>query len=213
MAAKKTSTTSGRGGLQGGREDTGNREEKPVTKETDNPKVTKKATGRKHSKKVPVKPRAKKKTARKKSSAKAAGKSSAKQNSNTTGRRKNGKWVKGYTPEGAKPWKPGQSGNPKGRPKGKLLTDIIRDHLFDPVTDKDGNPVELAEGVPMTRADLVVRKCVERAMEGSFHHLKELLERIDGKVPSKLEADVRNKESVANLMIQAAMGTLPKDEE
>ena len=31
------------------------------------------------------------------------------------GRDENGRWVQGYTPEGAKPYKPGESGNPTGR--------------------------------------------------------------------------------------------------
>lgn len=124
-----------------------------------------------------------------------------------------GKWKAGKSgnPDGV--WKPGQSGNPKGRPKGKLLTDILREHLFDPLTDKDGNQVELMEGVPATRADLIVRKAVERAMDGSYHHMKEILERIDGKVPSKLDAAIRSKDGLANLLQAAKDDALPTDED
>ena len=42
----------------------------------------------------------------------------------------------------ANKWKPGQSGNPKGRPKRKSLEEVLREFLAGVIeTDKDGNEV------------------------------------------------------------------------
>ena len=60
-------------------------------------------------------------------------------------------WLKQYY------WKPGQSGNPKGRPKGKTLKDYVRDYLACMTEEErqdflDGMPKEIiwkmAEGNP-----------------------------------------------------------------
>ena len=84
-----------------------------------------------------------------------------KQRSNTTGLRP--------------PWKPGESGNPGGRPKG---TGSITSYLRRLLKEKKGDK-EIAE--------LLAQKAVQLAGKGEFRFLKEILERTDGKVPDKHE--------------------------
>jgi hypothetical protein len=64
-------------------------------------------------------------------------------------------------------WKPGQSGNPKGRPKGiKYISEAIKEQL-------ENNPALLDE---------LARKLIERAMK-SDNALNIIFERTEGKVP------------------------------
>jgi hypothetical protein len=78
-------------------------------------------------------------------------------------------------------WKPGQSGNPKGRPKSKPITAALKALL-----DKDdGKALKALAAV-----------AVREALSGNFRYAKEILERIDGKVvePIDLKADVNVQE-------------------
>jgi hypothetical protein len=78
---------------------------------------------------------------------------------------------------GLTPWKPGQSGNPRGRPKGRSLTDRLRDAMTL-TTDFDGNPLPNGR----TRADLVVDGLMASAAAGNAAALTLVLERLDGKL-------------------------------
>lgn len=68
-----------------------------------------------------------------------------------------------------KPFKPGQSGNPAGRPKGTSVTAILRARL----TEEDKIAI----------ADALIRG----ARAGEMDKLRELLDRTEGKVPNKNE--------------------------
>lgn len=76
-------------------------------------------------------------------------------------------------------WKPGQSGNPKGRPKGTTITEQL---------------LKLADGVPegeeKPRALLAAEKAWELAMAGDDKLLKILLDRMEGPVKQIIEAQV-----------------------
>lgn len=76
------------------------------------------------------------------------------------------------------PWKKGQSGNPKGRPRGKSLTTLIGEILD---TDDGGE----------TKAKRLMDAGVKAALSGDFRFWNAIMERIEGKVPDKLEADSR----------------------
>lgn len=68
-------------------------------------------------------------------------------------------------------WKPGQSGNIKGRPKGASFTDIARQILGEPVNpDEPDGPDKL---------DRLTRGVINAAVDGNPAALKELLARID----------------------------------
>jgi hypothetical protein len=73
------------------------------------------------------------------------------------------------------PWKPGQSGNPKGRPPGALSITSLAIKLL---SDNDEE-----------KAKKLARAIVEGATKGNPALVKELLDRIDGKVADKVGQD------------------------
>ena len=85
-------------------------------------------------------------------------------------------------------WKPGQSGNPKGRPKGiKYMSELLREQL-------DQVP-ETIDGKPNTKTwrDLICDSILRAAVKGNQPAItKELLDRIEGKVKDthQVEGDV-----------------------
>lgn len=69
-------------------------------------------------------------------------------------------------------FQPGQSGNPKGRPKkGQTLSDILRKELA--VKGEDG----------ITRQEVIMRKLIGMAEEGHMGAIREIYNRIEGKIP------------------------------
>ena len=75
-------------------------------------------------------------------------------------------------------WKKGQSGNPGGRPKGRSITAALREILE---REHNGKPI----------AELIAERLVKEALTGKFPHLKEVLERADGKTADKQEVTVQ----------------------
>jgi hypothetical protein len=71
-------------------------------------------------------------------------------------------------------WKPGQSGNPKGRPKGKSITECVRETLERELNGKVTTQI-LAETV------------VKHALQGKYPFLKELWDRLEGRPEEKHE--------------------------
>ena len=87
----------------------------------------------------------------------------------------------GKVPRGT-PFPKGVSGNPKGRPKKEnCLTDIMREKLaeMDPDTGL------------YTRAEWIVLCTYGLALKGNSAALKEVWERMDGKVKEEIEQTVR----------------------
>ena len=77
--------------------------------------------------------------------------------------------------------KPGESGNPGGRPKSKPITDLLR---------------ELLEEDPQMARD-IAKKLLQLAKKGSLGHFKEMTDRIEGPV-------VQQQESKADVMLKVA---------
>lgn len=73
-------------------------------------------------------------------------------------------------------FKPGQSGNPAGRPKGvPLFATVIRQQLA--ARDAEGR----------SAAQRVVAKLVEMAVAGNVQAASLLVERVDGKLPQPID--------------------------
>ncbi len=79
-------------------------------------------------------------------------------------------------------FKPGQSGNPNGRPRGSLnLRTLIKKVLDDEITDDQGNKT--------TRGLLIVKAMVEKAEKGDVAAFKALAERMEGSPNQKIEVE------------------------
>jgi hypothetical protein len=76
---------------------------------------------------------------------------------------------------GLRPWKPGESGNPKGRPKGITLSEAYRAKLSDPFPGKDHT---WAEEIAERMAKLALSR-VSAATE--------LADRTEGKAPQFMQ--------------------------
>jgi hypothetical protein len=78
-------------------------------------------------------------------------------------------------------WKPGQSGNPKGRPPNiRTLTERMRGLLDETRVGK----TDLPDG--MTVADAIARVLVNGALKGDVRLLAMVVDRLDGRVPDAL---------------------------
>lgn len=81
-------------------------------------------------------------------------------------------------------FKPGHSGNPKGRPKGaKSLQSIVRDTLTQKVTIR--GPFGERK---VSRIEAILQKAVEQAMKGNPRALAELLKLYGNAVPDELSS-------------------------
>jgi len=78
-------------------------------------------------------------------------------------------------------WKPGQSGNPKGRPKKRTLSEELRDFIDQEMRDAEGN------GKGITHRQALARVIVKQALSGKFPFVKEIFDRLEGKVADRTE--------------------------
>jgi hypothetical protein len=78
-------------------------------------------------------------------------------------------------------WKPGESGNPAGRPKRKTFTELAYEYLGKP----------LVEGDPRTGMEMLVTAILMRAVKGDANSMRELLSRIDP-IPSGNNITINN---------------------
>ena len=103
-------------------------------------------------------------------------------NTNGNGHQGNGrrpKRVRGTNPEFLNnQWKPGQSGNPKGRPKKKSISEELHDLMEDLRKRKNKN---------MTTREALAEVIIEQALAGRFTFMKEILDRTEGKVADKVQ--------------------------
>jgi len=85
------------------------------------------------------------------------------------------------------PAKKGEVRNPNGRPKGALNIKKRLELLLQAIrNDKDINPVT---GEPITEMDKMLVKAIEEAQNGSVAHLREILDRIEGKPKQTAEIE------------------------
>ena len=101
-------------------------------------------------------------------------------------RRKTGAGRGGTVPPPEHRFKPGQSGNPGGRPKTKLLTQAYRE-LLEQVDPKERK----------TLAEILARKAVQQALKGNLAALKEITDRTEGKSVQPLSHSGLGSEPIA----------------
>ena len=78
----------------------------------------------------------------------------------------------------ANPWKPGQSGNPGGRPKGYIrFADALKRQLAK--TDRRDK----------TNIEKIAEKAVALAMKGDMDAIRWIADRTDGKVAQSIQVD------------------------
>lgn len=110
-------------------------------------------------------------------------------------------------PENLKSWKPGQSGNPGGRPKTAALSRASRELLAEPFP---GDP----QG--RTFAQVIARTLGEKAVAGDIRAAQELADRAEGRPRQSVEIqnttlrDAFERMSDDELEAYARDGKLPK---
>lgn len=95
-------------------------------------------------------------------------------------------------------FKPGQIGNPKGRPKkGNTIADMMNVYL----NGKELNP---KTGQRMTRKEILVRAMVASAMKGNSSSMRLIWERMDGMLTPEMKGDgeLSRVEAVLNALNQ-----------
>ena len=89
-----------------------------------------------------------------------------------------------------KPWKPGQSGNPGGRPKRDAITEALREQLESQSEDATGSV-----------ADAIAAVLVKRALGGGVRAIREIADRTEGRPRQqiKVEAQLHDSEDRVDL--------------
>ena len=92
----------------------------------------------------------------------------------------------------APPWKPGQSGNPKGKPPGaKSLTTILRE-LMEKSMTMPKDPITKKEGVKKQIKEIIVLRLASEAMKGNLTAAREIFDRLEGKSTETSKVDLNH---------------------
>ena len=86
-------------------------------------------------------------------------------------------------------FKPGESGNPKGRPPSSLTT-LLKKEIAKHLKNKAGEFVE-HEGVRITAAEAIVRKLISSAINGDMRAMQMLFDRHDGKAVEQIRQQIK----------------------
>ncbi|GAA3758461.1 DUF5681 domain-containing protein [Terriglobus aquaticus] len=92
-------------------------------------------------------------------------------------------------------FQPGQSGNPSGRPKKAPITDYLREQLdraipagmLDKLRPEERSFLGELFGTSPTFGHMVAFKTIQQACKGDVFALRELLDRVEGKVTRTVE--------------------------
>ena len=96
------------------------------------------------------------------------------------------------------PFKKGQSGNPKGRPKSsKLFKDALNLAVHERVDEKPLRGVETGDKTKLRR---IAEVLVENAMDGDIPAIKEVADRLDGKAHQTTDSNMHMTGDLAALM-------------
>jgi len=99
--------------------------------------------------------------------------------------------------ENLRPWKPGQSGNPSGRPKRLPVSDRYREQMEMALPPEVCAQAHLKPGSKF--GDLLARGVIMRAAtKGDAAAAKEVTDRIEGRAPLRLELEDRPEPKVVS---------------
>jgi hypothetical protein len=94
-----------------------------------------------------------------------------------------------------RPWRKGQTGNPKGRPKTKPLSDALKRQLAKKVpVDTLATIVLKAPGIAAvigrrpTYADLLAFSLIQQGIQGNIAAAGRIFDRVEGKIPKEIMA-------------------------
>jgi len=101
------------------------------------------------------------------------------ENKRTTG-------FRGPSPDVGKPyrWKPGESGNPGGRPKRRPITDLYEEQLHQRLPEAVRLKLGLKEGA--TYGHAVAFRQVQKAILGETQAAREITDRVEGKAVARI---------------------------
>ena len=105
-------------------------------------------------------------------------------------------------------FKPGETGNPNGRPKG-VPNAATRYMRFLQLEQQGKNPVT-GETETFTLAELMDLRQIKRAIDGDLNAYKEILDRLEGKSVQKSEVDLNGNMAVASEMTPEKFEQLKK---
>ncbi len=103
-----------------------------------------------------------------------------------------GRFLEGHSVGETTRFRPGETGNPNGRPRSAALTDLVRRRL-EMAASTMPQAKELAtklerEAEEVTLADLIVEALIGLALNSNLDAIKEVLNRVDGKAIARVEA-------------------------
>jgi hypothetical protein len=95
------------------------------------------------------------------------------------------------------PWKPGESGNPGGRPRRKPLTDAYAALLDKPIPPDMARQLKLDEST--TYAQVIAMSLVREAVKGKVQAAAEVADRVEGKITQPISGPEGGAIPIANL--------------
>src|SRR5215469_4396179 len=96
--------------------------------------------------------------------------------------------------KGLVPWKPGQSGNPSGRPRMQPISDRYAHIAEEKLPENIRKKLKLGPGA--TYGDAVALRTFQAALEGDIAATREVREAIEGKAAIRVTEEVRESPQV-----------------
>jgi hypothetical protein len=88
-------------------------------------------------------------------------------------------------PQNLKPWQPGESGNPGGRPKTRPMREYYKEELEELAPEELVRSLKMKEGATFGRA--LARGQIISGIKGKAQSAREIRETVEGKTPQPLE--------------------------